>query len=56
MGDVWYVVVVGVMMLWVCMLFVVWFLGYWMYFGVFGGWVGLCFEIVVGVLFLWWWL
>lgn len=53
-GDVRYAAVVGVTTSWVCTPPVAWFLGYRMHLGAFGGWVGLCLEIVVGAALLWW--
>jgi multidrug resistance protein, MATE family len=51
-GDVRYAAVVGVVTAWVCTPPLTWFLGWHLGLGAFGGWLGLCAEIIVGAVLL----
>jgi MATE family multidrug resistance protein len=51
-GDVRYSATVGVVSAWLCTPPLTWFLGWKMGLGAFGGWLGLCLEIVVGSVLL----
>jgi multidrug resistance protein, MATE family len=53
-GDVSYSAVVGVVTSWAFTPPLTWLLGYRAGLGVFGGWLGLCLEIVAGAALLWW--
>ncbi len=53
-GDVRYAAVVGVLTSWLCTPTLAWLLGRHYGLGAFGGWVGLCLEIIVGSSILWW--
>ncbi|MET0593370.1 MAG: MATE family efflux transporter [Polyangiaceae bacterium] len=53
-GDVRYAGVVGVITSWLCTPTLAWLLGRHYRLGAFGGWVGLCLEIIVGASILWW--
>ncbi len=53
-GDVRYPAVVGVISAWVFTPPLTWLLGWKAGLGALGGWLGLCGEIVVGSLILWW--
>lgn len=53
-GDVRFPAVVGVVTSWACTPPLMWLLGYRMHLGAFGGWLGLCGEIVIASLLLWW--
>lgn len=53
-GDVRYPAVVGVVTAWVMTPPLTWLLGYRAGLGAFGGWLGLCGEIIAGSLLLWW--
>lgn len=51
-GDVRFPAVVGITVAWVFTPPLMWLLGYRMGLGAFGGWIGLCFEVVLGTLIL----
>jgi MATE family multidrug resistance protein len=53
-GDVRYSAVVGVVTSWALTPPLTWLLGYRFGLGAYGGWLGLCAEIVAGALILWW--
>jgi MATE family multidrug resistance protein len=53
-GDVRYAAVVGVLTSWLCTPTLAWLLGHHYAMGAFGGWLGLCLEIIVGAGILWW--
>jgi MATE family multidrug resistance protein len=53
-GDVRYAAVVGVLTSWLCTPTFAWVLGRHYKLGAFGGWLGLCLEIIVGSTILWW--
>ena len=53
-GDVRYAAVVGVLTSWLCTPTLTWLLGRHYKLGAFGGWLGLCLEIMVGASILWW--
>jgi MATE family multidrug resistance protein len=53
-GDVRYSAVVGVVTAWVCTPPLTWLLGWRLGLGAYGGWLGLCVEIVVGAVLLSW--
>jgi MATE family multidrug resistance protein len=53
-GDVRYAAVVGVLTSWLCTPTLAWVLGYRYRLGAFGGWIGLCLEIIAGAALLWW--
>jgi multidrug resistance protein, MATE family len=53
-GDVRYAAVVGVLTSWLCTPTLTWLLGLHYKLGAFGGWLGLCLEIMVGSSILWW--
>jgi MATE family multidrug resistance protein len=53
-GDVRFPAVVGVVTSWALTPPLTWLLGYRLGLGAFGGWIGLCAEIIVGALVLWW--
>jgi MATE family multidrug resistance protein len=53
-GDVRFAAVVGVATAWLCTPPLAFWLGSKLGMGAFGGWLGLCIEIVVGTLILWW--
>ncbi len=53
-GDVRYAAVVGVLTSWLFTPTLAWLLGYRLHLGAFGGWVGLCAEIIAGASLLWW--
>jgi len=53
-GDVRYAAVVGVLTSWLCTPTLAWLLGHRYGLGAFGGWLGLCLEIIVGASILWW--
>ena len=53
-GDVRYAAVVGVVTSWLCTPTLAWLLGRHYKLGAFGGWVGLCLEIIIGSSILWW--
>jgi MATE family multidrug resistance protein len=53
-GDVRYAAVVGVLTSWLCTPTLAWVLGRHYKLGAFGGWLGLCLEIIVGSAILWW--
>jgi MATE family multidrug resistance protein len=53
-GDVRYAATVGVVTSWLCTPTLAWLLGYHYRLGAFGGWLGLCLEIIVGTVLLWW--
>ena len=53
-GDVRYPAVVGVLTSWALTPPLTWLLGYRFGLGAFGGWLGLCAEIIAGALILWW--
>ncbi len=53
-GDVRAPAVVGVLTSWVFTPPLTWLLGYRLGLGAFGGWLGLCAEILVGAAILWW--
>jgi MATE family multidrug resistance protein len=53
-GDVRYAAVVGVLTSWLCTPTLAWLLGKHYKLGAFGGWVGLCLEIIVSSAILWW--
>jgi MATE family, multidrug efflux pump len=53
-GDVRFPAVVGVVTSWALTPPLTWLLGYRLRLGAFGGWIGLCAEIIVGALVLWW--
>jgi MATE family multidrug resistance protein len=53
-GDVRYAAVVGVLTSWLCTPTLAWLLGHHYRLGAFGGWLGLCLEIIVGAGILWW--
>jgi MATE family, multidrug efflux pump len=53
-GDVRFSAVVGVVTAWVCTPPLTWLLGWRMGLGAYGGWLGLCVEIVVGAFLLAW--
>ena len=53
-GDVRYAAVVGVLTSWLCTPTLAWVLGKHYKLGAFGGWVGLCLEIIVSSAILWW--
>ena len=53
-GDVRYSATIGVVCAWVCTPPLTWFLGWRLHLGAYGGWIGLCLEIVVSAAFLAW--
>jgi MATE family multidrug resistance protein len=53
-GDVRYPAVVGVVTSWALTPPLTWWLGYRLGLRAFGGWLGLCAEIIVGACILWW--
>ena len=53
-GDVRYPAVIAVITAWVSTPPLAWWLGVKLGYGALGGWLGLCAEIVVGSLLLWW--
>ena len=53
-GDVRYAAVVGVLTSWLCTPTLAWLLGRHYKLGAFGGWLGLCLEIIVSSAILWW--
>ncbi|HMJ55892.1 MAG TPA: MATE family efflux transporter [Polyangiaceae bacterium] len=53
-GDVRYAAVVGVLTSWLCTPTLAWVLGAHYKLGAFGGWLGLCLEIIVSSAILWW--
>jgi multidrug resistance protein, MATE family len=53
-GDVRYSAVIGVVCAWVCTPPLTWLLGWRLKLGAFGGWIGLCLEIVVAAGLLAW--
>jgi MATE family multidrug resistance protein len=53
-GDVRYPAVVGVVTSWALTPPLTWWLGYRLHLRAFGGWLGLCAEIILGALILWW--
>ena len=53
-GDVRYAAVVGVLTSWLCTPTLAWVLGKYYKLGAFGGWLGLCLEIIVSSAILWW--
>ena len=53
-GDVRFAAVVGVATSWALTPPLAWLLGYRLGLGAFGGWLGLCGEIILGALILWW--
>jgi MATE family multidrug resistance protein len=53
-GDVRYAAIVGVLTSWLCTPTLAWVLGKHYKLGAFGGWVGLCLEIIVSSAILWW--
>jgi MATE family, multidrug efflux pump len=53
-GDVRFAAVVGVVTSWALTPPLTWLLGYRLHLGAFGGWIGLCCEIVLGAAVLWW--
>ncbi|HEX9296089.1 MAG TPA: MATE family efflux transporter [Polyangiaceae bacterium] len=53
-GDVRYAAVVGVVVAWLCTPTLAWLLGHHYGLGAFGGWLGLCLEIIVSAAILWW--
>jgi MATE family multidrug resistance protein len=53
-GDVRYAAVVGVLTSWLCTPTLAWVLGRHYKLGAFGGWVGLCVEIIISSSILWW--
>lgn len=53
-GDVRYAAVIGVFTSWLCTPTLAWVLGRHYKLGAFGGWVGLCLEIIIGSSILWW--
>jgi MATE family multidrug resistance protein len=52
-GDVRFAAVIGVVTAWLLTPPLTWLLGYRAGLGAFGGWLGLCGEIIVGALILW---
>jgi MATE family multidrug resistance protein len=52
-GDVRFAAVVGVVTSWLMTPPLAWLLGWRMGLGAFGGWLGLCGEIIIGALILW---
>jgi MATE family multidrug resistance protein len=53
-GDVRYAAWVGVLTSWATTPTLAWLLGHHYRLGAFGGWLGLCLEIIVGAAILWW--
>jgi len=53
-GDVRFSAVIGVVCAWVCTPPLTWLLGWRLGLGAFGGWIGLCLEIVVSAALLVW--
>ena len=53
-GDARYPAVVGVLTSWALTPPLTWLLGWRLHLGAFGGWLGLCAEIILGSLILWW--
>jgi multidrug resistance protein, MATE family len=53
-GDVRFAAVVGVLTSWLCTPTLAWLLGHRYGLGAFGGWIGLCLEIILGASILWW--
>jgi MATE family multidrug resistance protein len=53
-GDVRYSAVIGVVCAWVCTPPLTWLLGWRLHLGAYGGWIGLCLEIVVSAALLVW--
>jgi MATE family multidrug resistance protein len=53
-GDVRFAAVVGVATSWLCTPPLMWLLGYRLGLGAYGGWLGLCAEIVLAALIYWW--
>jgi multidrug resistance protein, MATE family len=52
-GDVRYAAVIGVVTSWVCTPTLAWLLGHSLRLGAFGGWLGLCLEIIVAAIAFW---
>jgi MATE family multidrug resistance protein len=53
-GDVRYAAIVGVVTSWALTPPLTWLLGRRLQLGAFGGWLGICSEVIVGALILWW--
>ena len=53
-GDVRFAAAVGVVTSWALTPPLTWLLGYRLHLGAFGGWLGLCGEIILGAAVLWW--
>lgn len=53
-GDVRYPALIGVVTSWALTPPLTWWLGYRMHLHAWGGWMGLCAEIIIGALILWW--
>jgi MATE family multidrug resistance protein len=53
-GDVRFSAVIGVVCAWVCTPPLTWLLGWRLGLGAYGGWIGLCLEIVVSAALLVW--
>ena len=53
-GDVRYPALLGVLLSWGLTPPLMWLLGYQMGLGAAGGWIGLCFEIILGAALFWW--
>jgi MATE family multidrug resistance protein len=53
-GDVRYSAIVGVVTAWICTPPLTWLLGWRLGLGAYGGWLGLCLEIIVGSAILAW--
>jgi MATE family multidrug resistance protein len=53
-GDVRFSAAVGIVSAWLCTPPLALALGVWLGMGAFGGWLGLCAELVVGMVVLWW--
>ncbi len=53
-GDVRYAAAIGVITSWVFTPPLTWLLGHRLHLGAFGGWLGLCGEIICGATILWW--
>jgi MATE family multidrug resistance protein len=52
-GDVRYAAIVGVLTSWLCTPTFAWVLGYRLKLGAFGGWLGLCIEIILAAALFW---
>ncbi len=53
-GDVRWPAVIGIATAWLCTPPMTWLLGYRLGLGAVGGWIGICAEICIGAVLLWW--